>query len=156
MADKYLNDFYEALVEAEMCMPVKFGDVFQPIKKAVEEGDTPPRIATSTIRNLIKVENQRKSGRDSGPRKAEPNKPRNTLIREMADKYRKEKKKMNIVASKNQIAKDIPGRAKADLDADDRQTNEKKKLSDNMRTALEEISGLDPETIRGYLKDSGA
>ena len=155
MVDKDEKRLKDVLREAES-QPAKFGPVFKLIKQSVENGQISTSVAASTIENQIKVQNGRQSGRDSGQRKAASYEPRNAIIREMADKYRKEKKKMNIVASKNQIAKDIPGRAKADLDADDRQTNEKKKLSDNMRTALEEISGLDPETIRGYLKDSGA
>jgi len=148
MANKDAKRLEDALREAES-QPAKFGPVFKLIKQHVEDGQISTSVTASTIENLIKFQNGRQSGRASGPRKAASYEPRNTIIREMADAYRVDKPD----ASKSQIARDIPDRAREEFEADNRQTNEKKKLPANKKAALENIAELSTERIRDILKD---
>jgi hypothetical protein len=151
MPDKDAKRYINALKEAESIMPLKFGAVFKPIKLGVENGEIPMSVAASTITNLIRTQNQRQSGRESGKAKAATNEFRNTLILSLAETYLTEKPS----ASHRQIAKQIPIRIRSKLEADDQITNEKDKLSTETRIAYEKIAKLSTETIRSLLKNNG-
>lgn len=149
MADTHKERFYDALNAAKTTLPVKFGPIFKSVLRDAEAGEIPWSLACSTIANLTKVERQRQSGRDAGPRKTAKDEYRNILIGEMAAAYRAEKPG----ASDRQIGRDLPARAQAELDADDGQEKEKDRLTLEKRTAFEAIVKLSGTRIRTILRN---